>query len=892
MIGSRLAHYEITAHLGSGGFGEVYQASDSKLGRSVAIKFLPEAFGHDSERVARFEREARVLASLNHPNIAAIYGLEESDEHKFLVMELVEGETLAEQIKRGPIPVDESLTIAQQICEALEAAHEKGIIHRDLKPANVKITPEGRVKVLDFGLAKAYAPDGANADLSNSPTLSAAATNAGVILGTAAYMAPEQAKGKTVDRLADIWAFGVVLYEMLTGKQLFHGENVTEILAGVLKGEPDWQALPAETPQSVRVLLRRCLQKDAKQRFRDAGDIRIQIEEAHTIPIATAPTAAAPVPHRVLWRWITLTVLACLLSGGIIGLTVWKMKPAQPRPVSRTVVSLPSGQRLDGLNKPVLALSPDGTQLAYVASDSAGTERLYVRPIDSLEARLLAGTEGASAPFFSPDGQWIGFFAPGKLKKVQISGGGALTLGDVGGNPMGASWGPDDSIVVAPVSAAGLGMVSAAGGAWHPLTTLKGETSHRWPEFLPGGNAILFTVTRGGAPDDSQIDVQRLDTGERKVLIRGGTFGRYVPPGHLVYYRAGTVMAVPFALAQLAVTGPPAPVLEGVMSSTQNSGAGEFSFSNSGSLVYLPGGPRENEVSMAWVDRKGTAQFLPAPPRAYSGPRLSPDGHLAAVTIGNDVWVYDLARGTSTRLTYEGRNAAPNWTPDGKRVFYSSTRTGANSIFWKLADGSGPEELLITSVFPRGGSITPDGRTLLFLDSTDPKTGTDLWALPLEGERKPHIFLQTPFSEVAPRHSPDGRWVAYVSNESGRNEIYVRPFPGPGGKWQISTEGGQGIAWSLKGNELFYRTGPQNAKMMVVDVQTQPTFSAGKPRLLFEAPQAAVLPFGGTGPDYSVSADGQRFLMVRPREQAQASLTQINVVMNWFEELKRRVPLR
>jgi serine/threonine-protein kinase len=657
----------------------------------------------------------------------------------------------------------------------------------------------------------------------------------------------------------------------------------------VLKGEPDWQALPAETPQSIRVLLRRCLQKDAKQRFRDAGDIRIQIEEAHATPMATVPTAAAPVPSRVLWRWMSLTGLACVLGGGIIsGLAVWRMKPAPPQPVSRMVVNLSAGQRLDGLNTPALALSPDGTQLAYVASDSAGPQRLYVRPIDSLEARPIAGTEDASAPFFSPDGQWIGFFAAGKLKKVQISGGAALTLGDVVGNPMGASWGPNDSIVVAPVALGGLSMVSAAGGALQPLTTLKDETSHRWPEFVPGGNAILFTVSSGGAPDDSQIEVQRLDTGERKVLIRGGTYGRYVPTGHLVYYRAGTVMAAPFDLARLAVTGLPAPVLEGVMSSTLNTGAGEFSLSNSGSLVYLPGGPGENDLRMVWVDRKGTAEFLPAPPRAYGSPRLSPDGRFAAVTIGNDVWVYDLVRDTLTRLTFEGRNAAPQFTPDGKRVWYNSARAGAQSIFWKLADGSGPEELLITSTNPRPGSMTPDGRTLLFGDN-GPKTASDIWVLPLEGERKPHVFLQTPFGETTPRLSPDGRWVAYLSSESGKNEVYVRPFPGPGGKWQISAEGGQGIAWSPKGNELFYRAG---AKMMVVDIRTQPTFSAGKPRLLFETPQAAFQAFGAVGADYSVSADGQRFLMVRPGEQAQTSLTQINVVMNWFEELKRRAPLR
>ena len=901
-VGTQLGSYEITALLGKGGMGEVYRARDSKLKREVAIKVLPDGFSKDPDRISRFQREAESLAALNHPNIAAIYDLEEANDNRFLVLELVEGETLAQRIARGRIPVEEILNIAKSICEALEAAHEKAVVHRDLKPANIKITPAGQVKVLDFGLAKVHEAQSAT-DFSNSPTLLLESTP-GVILGTAAYMSPEQTRGKQVDKRTDIWAFGCVLYELLTGQQAFESRDrergtVQDILAAVLEREPNWTLLPATTPQSIRVMLRRCLQKEAKKRLRDAADIHIEIEDALSAP-ATRGLPPMAIPARPIWQR-ALPWAACLLAGAVIaGLTVWNFKPAPapaPGPVSRTVIALPQGERLAGLDQPAITLSRDGTQLVYVASDSAGAQRLYLRAMDALAGRPITGTEGASGPFFSPDGQWIGFFADGKLKKVPISGGATLALSDVGRLPLGGTWGPDDSIVFAPANTTGLSKISVARGALdRHLTTLKGsEGSHGWPQFLPGGKALLLTVSNGGAPDDSQIELQRLDTGERKILVRGGTNGWYVPTGHLVYYRAGTLMAAPFDLTRMEVTGIPAPALEGVMSSTSSTGAGQFSFSSIGSLLYVPGSSQaQGDLTLAWVDRKGVAQPLPAPPRPYSNPWLSPDGRLAAVAIGNDIWIYDLAKDAWTRLTFEGRNIIPRWTPDGKRVVYSSSRNGADSLFWRLADGSGPEESLFTAAgFPRPNSFTPDGRSLIYTVN-DSKTLQDIWVLPLDGAeaRKPHVFLQTPFSELVPQVSPDGRWVAYLSNESGRFEVYVQPFPGPGGKWQISTQGANGPSWSPKGNEIFYRTGSSSEKLMAVDIQTQPTFSAGKSRLLFEAPKVAVQPLGGSGADYSMSPDGQRFLMVTAKEQQASPANQINIVLNWFTELQRRVPVK
>jgi eukaryotic-like serine/threonine-protein kinase len=885
LIGRKLGSYQILSLLGAGGMGEVYEARDTKLGRNVAIKVLPSAFVHDPDRLSRFQREARMLASLNHPNIATIHGLEQSDGVHYLVMELVAGQTLAERVSGGAVGIVESLKICGQIAEALEAAHEKGVTHRDLKPANVKVTPEGRVKVLDFGLAKAFAGDGGQ-DPSLAPTLTAMGTEEGMIMGTPRYMSPEQARGKTVDKRTDIWAFGCVLYELLTGKQAFRGETVSDTIAAVLEREPDLQVLPPATPTKIRDLLRRCLQKDSQRRLRDIGDARIEIEEGLAAP-ATAELSAPVKGIRALSRRaLVLSLGALLLGAAIASLAVWNLKPTPLQRVTRTVIDLPSGQQLAGLeNGPAVALSPDGTHLAYVVRQG-GTQQLYLRAMDSLESKPIPGTAGAFNPFFSPDAQWVGFFAGGKLKKVSVSGGTAATIGDAS-TPRGASWGTQGSIAFAPTNISVLQQVPDAGGASQRVTRFgKGEVGHRWPEFLPGGKAVLFAAgTNAINSTDAQVSVQSVGTGERRNLIQGGTHPRYALSGHLIYAQGGSLMAVPFDPRRLAVTGAAVLVVEGVLHSPV-SGAAQYSFSATGSLVYVSGGAQSAENKLVWVSRNGAEQPLPAPAHAYAFPWLSPDGRRVAVGITEQethVWLYDL-RETLTRFTFEGTyNLLPVWTPDGKRIAFESNKEGPSNIFWQLADGSGGLERLTTSEYLHSPiSWSPDGQLLAFHE-VNPTTQRDIWVLRM-GDRKAQPFLRTQFDEAAPRFSPDGHWLAYISNELGRNEIYVQPYPGPGGKWQISTEGGTEPVWNPNGRELFYRSGD---KMMAVDITTQPGFAAGTPRTLFEGRyEAGPFPIA----NYDVSPDGQRFLMLKSSEQGQAVPAQINVVLNWFEELKRSVP--
>jgi len=885
--GTKVGPYEITGAIGAGGMGEVYRARDPKLGRDVAIKVLPEAFARDAERMARFQREAKVLASLNHPNIATIHGLEDSGDTHALVMELVEGPTLADRIKQGPIPVDESVRIAKQIADALEYAHERGIIHRDLKPANIKVSADDTVKVLDFGLAKALEGDPSSIDISTSPTISRVATQAGVLLGTAAYMSPEQAKAKTVDRRADIWAFGCVLYEMLTGKQAFTGETVTDTLASIIKEEPDWKLLPAGTPMRVRVLLQRCLQKDPKERLQAIGDARIALNEvlsgAPDASLAGVPGISAP-----LWRRALIIGLGALLLVAIVtALATWNLKhspPPPPQPVTRTAITLPPGQQLAGLDAgPAVALSSDGTHLAYVATQG-GKQQIYLRAMDSLEAKPISGTEGAVNFFFSPDGQWVAFFADGKLKKISVNGGAALTLADAGG-PHGANWGSQGMIVFAPTLVSVLYQVPDAGGAPQPLTRFeKGEITHRWPEFLPGDKAVLFDG--GTSLPSRQVVAQSIETGERRNVIQEGTQPRYALSGHLVYVQGANLMAVPFDPQRLEATGAAVPVVEGVLESP-GSGAAQYSFSATGSLIYVPGGVQATRAGLVWVNRLGAEQPLAVPTHGYRNPRLSPDGRRVAIGIadlGSQIWLYDLSADTLTRITFEGNaNSYPAWTPDGKRIAFESAKEGPLNLYWQLADGSGGLERLTTSEsWQVLSSWSPDGQLLAFTE-VNPTTSYDIWILRMS-DRKAQPFLRTAFNEAAPQFSPDGRWIAYASDESGRFEVYVQPYPGPGGKWQVSTEGGTEPVWNRNGRELFYRSGD---KMMAVDVTTQPSFVAGKSRMLFQGPY---LPTPGTLPNYDVSPDGQRFLMLKPSEQSEAAPTQINVVLNWFEELKRLVP--
>ncbi len=883
MIGQTIAHHRILGKLGEGGMGVVYRARDSRLGRDVALKLLPDVFAADAERLARFEREAQLLAALNHPNIAAIHGLEEANGLRFLVLELVEGETLAERLARGPLPLEEALELARQVAEGLEAAHEKGIVHRDLKPGNVKLTPDGVVKILDFGLAKAFAAEAAEQDISKSPTLTSPSTQVGVLLGTVAYMSPEQARGKAVDRRADIWAFGCLLYEMLTARAAFAGESVSDVVAAVLKSEPNWSALPAHTPDQLRTLLRRCLQKDPKQRLHHIADARLELAEA----LAGGGIRVAAALPRLRWPVAAALLLAGIAIGAVLGFLglMRGRQPAPPAPVRLGLV-LPSDAPMAVGAGPAVALSPDGRRLVYVARRGTTTQ-LYVRALDREEVVPIPGTESASGPFFSPDGEWVGFFAGAdfKLKKVPISGGPAVTLCRILPNAIGASWAPDDRIYFYNGRQGGLAQVPASGGAPEVVTvpdTNQGEVSHRWPHVLPGGEAIFFAIETSKTFDDARIGVLSLKTGKWKTLLEGGSLPQYAPSGHLLFVRAGTLLAAPFSLDRLEVTGPPVPVLDGITTDART-GDALVSLSGNGTLVFLPGGLLAAERALVSVDRNGVARPLTDVRPPFEDLDLSPDGRYVATTIEGpawNVWVYDVVRGTLGRLTFERDNRDPAWTPDGKRIVYASLRDGRYGLYSKAADGSGSEEQLYTSQnWHVPYSFSPDGQILSFSE-VSPTTAMDLWLLPLSGERKARVFLQTKFEEESGMFSPDGRWLAYDSDESGRSEIYVQAFPGPGGKWQISTTGGQRPVWAATGSELYYRNGD---KLMAVTVTAQPSFNAGTPRVLFQGH------YWSSGHAYDVSPDGQHFVMIKAGEQ-ESSVTHLGVVLNWSEDLRRVVP--
>ena len=860
--------------------GEVYRARDTKLGREVAIKVLPAAFSEDAERLARFEREARLLASLNHPNIATLHGLEQSGNLRFLVMELVPGETLAERIKQSAIPVEEALPLFMQIAEALEAAHEKDVIHRDLKPANIKLTPDEKVKVLDFGLAKATegTPSG---DSSESPTVTGAATEAGVILGTAGYMSPEQARGKTVDKRTDIWAFGCCLYEALTAQVTFQGDTLSDTLASVLGQDPDWEALPERTPRTIRRLLERCLQKDPRRRFRDAWDVRVELEEALGEP-AVAPSEAMAPPTDLRWRrtapWLAAGALALLATS--VGMWGWlRAGPPPPGTVTRLRLATPP---LPGAHGRV-AVSPDGSRLALVGQVD-GTSQIFLRSMDRLDTKPLEGTDSGRYPFFSPDGQWIGFIADAKLKKVSVAGGAPVTLCDAP-KTYGATWGSDGRIYFRSVSGGpGILSVSAAGG--QPQTVTTPEEGSHWPRaLLPGGKALLIAMWPPRSSilaEDSTIGVVALDTGKFRPLIeRTASAATYSASGHLIFPRGGSLLAVPFDVERLEITGEPVPVLEGFMGRFP-----DFKISDNGTLVYVPGSGEPGN-RLVWVDRTGETQPVTEERGGYFAPRISPDGRRIAVGIekdgSTDVWIYDLTRGTMTRLTTApGADAVPVWTADGRRVAFQSNRDGRKNLYWKPADGSGPTERLTESddgQWPYAWS--PDGRVLAFAKASGNRG--DVWILPMEGERKPVPFLETPFDEWAAHFSPDGRWIAYLSNESGRLEVYVLPYPGPGPRHQISTNGGFDPLWARDGKEIFYRT--DDDQMMVVPVRLEPEFKAGKPKVLFEGRfQSKVREVL----HYDITPDGERFVMVESEEES--APTEIIVVLNWFEELKRLVP--
>ncbi len=886
--GTKLGPYEIQAPLGSGGMGEVYRARDTRLERSVAIKILPKEMSNDPVRKQRFEREAKTISSLNHPHICALYDVGEHNDQQFLVMEYLEGETLAQRLERGALPVEQALRIAIEVTDALDRAHRQNIVHRDLKPGNIMLT-KSVAKLLDFGLARLCAePATMAAALTEmiGETRDAKLTNEGVIVGTFQYMAPEQLEGREADSRTDVFAMGAVLYEMVTGRTAFAGRSKASLIAAILSSAPAplGQSQPLAPPALERAV-RQCLAKDPDGRWQSAADLREElrwIAAGGSAAGVTAPvTARRKLRERLAWSLALVFALTAALA-------YWQLvrERRSPPPPLRLSILLPPTEALGfSRDRAAIAISPDGKQLAYTAR-RGDTSQLYLRALDRLEPTLVPDSEGAYIPFFSPDSHWVGFFAQGKLKKAAIAGGVPQDI-CAAGDGIGASWGSDDMIYFTPLWTKGIWRVPASGGAQEELVIApepgKSERAYLWPEALPGGKTVLFTAWTGGSFDGAHIVAFRLDTRERRTVIDGGTYARYVPTGHLVYARGAELLAVPFDAQRLEVRGTAVPVLDGLMTGA-SAGDADFGFSRDGTLLYVPGGLRLLEYALVWVDQKAAVRPMSGRQRSFEVPRLSPDGrHVAVVIAGStyDVWLYDVARDTLTRLTFGGDDNFPVWSPDGKRIAFNSTRAGAANLYLTATDGSGTVERLTTSDYSQyPGSWSPDGKFLAFTEEAHPHTGDDIWLLPMQGDRRPQPLLQTPFNEWQPRFSPDGRWLAYTSNESGSAEVYVQPFPSPGAKWKISTDGGTEPLWGPTGRELFYRNGD---KMMAVSLETKPAFAVSNPRLLFDAPYAHI---SSDIPNYDVAPDG-RLLMVRENQQ-KATVTQLNVVLNWFEQLKQR----
>ncbi len=885
--GTRLGPFEVVAPLGSGGMGEVYRARDTRLDRTVALKVLPEKFFENRESIGRFEREAKALAAVSHPNIAVVYSFEETSGRYLLVQELLEGETLRAALGRGPLPMRRSLGIAAQVADGLAAAHEKGIVHRDVKPENVFVTKDGRVKILDFGLARQDVSSRDPAD-TRSPTL-AAVSEKGAVLGTVAYMSPEQARGEVVDFRTDQFSLGTVLYEMLTGKRPFEGASVADTLAAIIRDEPEpLEKRVPNVPAPVRWIVDRCLAKERQARYDSTRDLARDLATCGLyLSDAVSATDVSPgetprLRRRVPFWPLVAAVALAVTVGLLVGIRFVRpgSPPALPLKLS---LAFPLDAAPDLNNTNPFAITPDGKTLVYAGS------KLFVRRLDGDEIRPIPGTDGAFWPFISPDGLEVGFFAEGKLKKLSLSGGSQITLCEAP-RPRGGSWGADGTIVFTPRPTAGLHRIPASGGEPRRITTPDAAKSERhiYPQILPDGEHALFDVLDGEWM--SRAAVVSLRTGVQRILVEDAGYPHYLPTGHLVFTRPATLVAVPFSLKRLEISGPAVPLLDDLDTNFYGMKCAEYSFSQEGTLVYLP--TREFQRTLVWVDRRGAAERVPFPPGGYAEAALSPDGgRLAAITVDKSeraaLLFGDFARGTLSRSTAEGVPEDLAWAPDGKRVAFafSPGGKGLKGVHWQSADGSTPPERL-TSETPLQAmaptSFSPDGNLLLvsqfsLADTSSGSPGTDIFVLPLRGERTLRPLLQTRFYEGAARFSPVGRWVAYVSNESGRLEIYVRPFPGPGAKWQISTEGGRRPLWSRNGRELFYRQGD---KMMVVDVETKPTFRAGKPRMLFEGH------FLGS---YDIAPDGTRFLMIK-EDPAESGPAHVNVVLNWFEEVKRRVP--
>jgi len=890
--GTLLLHYKLVEKLGEGGMGVVWRATDTTLDRDVAVKILPDVFANDADRAARFEREAKVLASLNHPNITTVHSVHKVDSVRFLVMELAHGEDLAAKLANGRLPMDEVLPIARQIAEALESAHESGIVHRDLKPANITVTGDGKVELLDFGLAKALDPSasGVISDLSKSPTLVSGGTAAGMILGTAAYMSPEQARGKPVDRRADIWALGCVLYEMLSGKKAFDGETVTDVLAAVVTRGPDWSALPQDTPSRLRSLIERCLEKDPRKRLRDAGEARIVLEDvianprADAIESTRAPIARAPAYRRYLPWFIAVAGLA------VATITwVWPKDDRVTRPEAVHLnIAVPPKDVVDGgFENGMLAITRDGRTIAYCGR-RAGIIRLYVRRLASGEAIELAGTEGARSPFFSPDGAWIAFVSGNKLRKVAVTGGPTFELCDVSADRSGV-WLDDGSIVISTHATAPLSRLASTGGTLQvvaPLDSANGERTHRWPDALPGGEWLIFTVGLSSSPGDyerARIDAVSLKTGERRALFEGAAMARYLSPGYLIVSRNGILMAAPIDVSNPQLTGEPVPVLDGV-AREPTSGVVHFALARNGTIVFVPELQGEDETDLVWIDHAGNIEALPAPPQPYIASRVSPDGQQVLVTIGRafgagDVWLFDIARETSTRLTFDGKSLLMYWTPDQRRVVYQKEDPQFEIIVRSL-DGDSAEKVIYSAPVPLVISgLTPDGQWVLF--SHWGSTDSDVEMIPIEGGQEPTVVIKEEFDQGDGRVSPDGRWLVYESRQSGVVEVFVRSFPSGTGKWQISSGGGFKPLWSPKSDEIYWIA---EGAMFAISVEPRGQgLTLGRRRKLFDIPP------GRRGDAdflaHDLSPDGTRFLMTRVAHP-ELSRRRIDVILNWSDRIE------
>jgi serine/threonine-protein kinase len=919
--GSRLGPYEIVSPLGAGGMGAVYRARDTRLGRDVALKVLPEDLAQSPERRARFEREARLLATLNHSGIAGIHDVLEDAGTPILVMELIEGETLDERLGRGPLPLRQALEVGRQMAEALEAAHERGVIHRDLKPANVMLTPEGKAKLLDFGLAKALETGSGETkgEISSSVdtlTSPAKATGMGAVLGTAPYMSPEQARGEGVDKRTDVWAFGCVLFEMLTGRRAFPGATRTEAMAAVLDREPDWSALPLGVPPTVQALLRRCLQKEKGERLRDIGDARIELKEAleemssgtSAVAGAAATSGARLVAPPHAWLpWIGGLLVVGLVAG-LGGWVVWSRLAVPSTPAARFTFSPPGDIKLltESASFQHLAVAPDGRRVAFLGRSARGIA-VYLREVGEIEAKVVPGTDSAYTPFFSPDGRWLGFAQGSRLMKIPLEGGAPVATCDLpgeAGSPgralsvRGASWGPDGMVVFTPGPYSGLWRVPAEGGTPRSLTTLgpqKGETSHRWPQVLPGGRAALFTISPpSGQAHDARIGVVSLETGQYRVVLEGTGFARYLSSGHILYAKLGSVLAVPFDSKRLVVTGPPVTVLDDVQMSLGGHFYADLDVSTSGALVFVPGAPRLVERSLFWVDREGRAEPLTSARRSWDNPRLSPDGRRLALAVDSDlentdVWLLDLERDASDRLASGGRNSWPVWSPDGGRVAFVALTGSGFQVTTVTADGSRPPE-------PVGERThgpyelddwSRDGRLLVFTQQ-NPGRLWDIGLQPLDAGREPRFLLANTFTECCAALSPDGRWMAYVSLETGSYEVYVQPFPALGEKHRVSTHGGIQPRWSRDGRELFYRSTGDRPKIMAVavEVEVQSGLRLGRPKALFDDVFAVV---GGSydRANYDVAPDGRFVFIEKPPETP--APRQLVLIPDFAREMKKKL---